>query len=200
MSSQSINPEERFFNFSLQEKNLIPVSRFRDPSNDGLNGHQPEDQEFVYFISNHEKEALVTDILNREEICNGIVYVRTNFAADQLAAALNRAGITAESFHHNKSRRTREKSFSNFQNNSTRVLVATESAASTIDATNVALIINYDLPVSAETYTKRLVQHRSLPGNYTKTFSLCDKSETGNLKNINRAMDKEIDVIEHAFS
>ena len=199
MSSQSINPEERFFNFSLQERNLIPVDRFLYPSNDGLNEHQLEYSEFVYFIAQHAKEALVTDILRREVICNGIVYVRTNFAADHLATALNRSGITAESFHNNKSRRTRVKSFSNFQNNSTRVLVATESAASTLDATEVSLIINYDLPVSAETYTKRLLQHRSLTGNYTKTLSLCDESEKGNLKNINRVLDKEIDVIEHSF-
>ena len=198
MSAQSINPEERFFNFSFQERNLIPVDRFLYPS-DGLNEYQPEFGEFVYFTSEHAKEALVTDILRREVICNGIVYVRTNFAADQLAAALNRAGITAESFHNNKSRRTKVKSLGNFQNNSTRVLVATESAASTMDATEVSLIINYDLPVSAETYTQRLVQHRSLVGNYTKTLSLCDKSETGNLKNINRVLDKEIDVIEHSF-
>src|SRR5688572_7382337 len=199
MSSQSINPEERFFNFSLQERNLIPVDRFLYPSFDGLNGHRPEFGEFVYFTSEHAKEALITDILRREVICNGIVYVRTNFAADQLAAVLNRAGITAESFHDNKSRRTKVKSLSNFQNNSTRVLVATESAASTIDATEVSLIINYDLPVSAETYTQRLVQHRSLIGNYTKALSLCDESETGNLRNINRVLGKEIDVIEHSF-
>ena len=199
MSSQFVNPEERFFNFSLQERNLIPVDRFLYPSDDGLKEHQPEFGEFVYFTSEHAKEALVTDILRREVIGNGIVYVRTNFAADQLAAALNRAGITAESFHGNKSKRTKVKSLSNFQNNSTRVLVATESAASTIDATEVSLIINYDLPVSAETYTQRLVQHRSLIGNYTKMLSLCDESETGNLKNINRVLDKEIDVIEHSF-
>jgi ATP-dependent RNA helicase RhlE len=199
MSSQFINPEERFFNISLQERNLMPVDRFLNPSNDGLNAHQLEDSEFVYFISQHAKEALVTDILRREEICNGIVYVKTNFAADQLAATLNRAGITAESIHDNKSRRTRIKSLSNFQNKSTRVLVATESAASTMDATKVSLIINYDLPVSAETYTKRLVQHRSLAGSYTKTLSLCDESEKGNLKNINRVLEKEIDVIEHSF-
>ena len=199
MSLQFIHPEERFFNISLQERNLMTVDLFLCPSDNGLNEHQPEYSEFVYFISHHAKEALVTDILKREVICNGIVYVRTNFAADQLAAVLNRSGITAESFHNNKSRRTRVRSLSNFQNNSTRVLVATESAASTMDATEVSLIINYDLPVSAETYTKRVVQHRSLTGNYTKTLSLCDESETGNLKNINRVLDKEIDVIEHSF-
>ena len=78
------------------------------------------------------------------------------------------------------------------------MLVATESAASAMDSTEVSLVINYDLPVSAETYTKRLIQHRGLTGN-TKILSLCDESETGNLKNINRVLDKEIDVIEHSI-
>lgn len=177
----------------------MPGDLSDSPLNAVFNEHRPEYTEFVYFISQHAKEALVIDILRREVISNGIVYVRTNFVADQLAAALNRSGITAESVHDNKSRRTRVKSFSNFRDNSTRVLVATDSAASAMDATKVSLIINYDLPVSAETYTKRVVQHRNLAGNYVKTLSFCDESETGNLKNINRVLDKEIDIIEHSF-
>lgn len=199
MSSQFIHPEERFFKASQQETGTMPFDLFLDPLNGVLKEHQPEYPEFVYFISQHAKEALVIDILMREVVSNGIVYVRTNFVADQLAAALNRSGITAESVHDNKSRRTRVKSFGNFRNNSTRVLVATDSAASAMDATKVSLIINYDLPVSAETYTKRLVQHRSLTGNYIKTLSFCDESETGNLKNINRVLDKEIGIVEHSF-
>jgi ATP-dependent RNA helicase RhlE len=199
MSAAFIHPDERFFKVSLQERNPIPVNSSLYPSNDGLEDHQTEYPQFVYFVSHHAKEALVIDILIREVICSSIVYVRTNFVADELAAALNRSGITAESIHDKKSRRTRVKSLGNFENNSTRVLVATDSAASTMDATKVSLIINYDLPVSAETYTKRLVQHRGPAGNPTKTLSLCDESETSNLKNINRVLEKEIDVVEHSF-
>ena len=36
-----------------------------------------------------------------------------------------------------------------------------------MDSTEVSLIINYDLPVSAETYTKRLVQHFFLGRGFT---------------------------------
>jgi ATP-dependent RNA helicase RhlE len=144
-------------------------------------------QQFVYLISEQQKAALVVNILTTEQFINTIVYVRTNFAADQLAEQLNRAGITAESIHDNK------------RNKSTSVLVITESAASSISIMEVTAIINYDLPVSAETYTKRLNHHRNAAGLSTKTFSFCDKSEQGHLSNINRVLLGDIEVVEHCF-
>lgn len=156
--------------------------------------------QFVYLISEQQKAALVVDILHTEQFFNTIVYVRTNFAADQLAETLNRAGITAESIHGNKSERTKVRSLTNFRNNSTSVLVATESAASSMNTMEVTAIINYDLPVSAETYTKRLKHHRSATGLSAKTFSLCDRSEQGNLSNINRVLLGDIEVVEHSFA
>lgn len=157
-------------------------------------------QQFVYLISEQQKAALVVDLLTSEQFFNTIVYVRTNFAADQLADTLNRAGITAESIHDNKSERTKVRSLTNFRNNATSVLVATESAASSMSTTEVTAIINYDLPVSAETYTKRLKHHKGAAGLSTKTFSLCDKSEQGNLVNINRVLVGDIKVVEHCFA
>src|SRR5688500_19964851 len=109
MSAAFIHPDERFFKVSLQERNPMPVNPSLYSSNDGLNDHQTEYPQFVYYVSHHAKEALVIDILTREVICNSIVYVRTNFVADELAAALNRSGVTAESIHDKKSRRTRVK-------------------------------------------------------------------------------------------
>ncbi len=156
-------------------------------------------QQFVYLISEQQKSELVVNLLTTEQFFNTIVYVRTNFAADQLADKLNRAGITAESIHDNKSERTKVRSLSNFRNNSTSVLVATESAASSMSMTEVTTIINYDLPVSAETYTKRLKHHRTA-GLSAKAFSLCDKSEQGHLSNINRVLLGDIEVVEHCFA
>jgi ATP-dependent RNA helicase RhlE len=154
----------------------------------------------VYLISEQQKAALVVNILTTEQFINTIVYVRTNFAADQLAEQLNRAGITAESIHDNKSERTKARSITHFRNKSTSVLVITESAASSISIMEVTAIINYDLPVSAETYTKRLNHHRNAAGLSTKTFSFCDKSEQGHLSNINRVLLGDIEVVEHCFA
>jgi hypothetical protein len=84
MSSPFIHPDERFFKVSLQGSNTMPVNPSLYPSNDGLNNNHAEYLQFVYFIAHHAKEALVIDILLREVICNSIVYVRTNFVADQL--------------------------------------------------------------------------------------------------------------------
>ena len=156
-------------------------------------------QHFVYLISQNKKDALLSDILKNKETTNAIVYVRTNSAADKLAEHLNREGITAEAFHDHKIHRTGVKSLSNFKNNFTRILVVTDSAASGIDTNEVAVIVNYDLPLSAETYMKRLIHHLSPTGISTKTLSLCDASEKGQLKNINRILCNEMHVIEHSF-
>jgi ATP-dependent RNA helicase RhlE len=156
-------------------------------------------QHFVYLVSQNMKDALLTDILKNKETANAIIYISTNSAADKLAEYLNREGITAEAFHDNKSHRTGAKSLSNFKNNFTRILVVTDSAASGIDKTEGSLIVNYDLPLSAETYMKRLIQHLSLTGVSAKTFSLCDGREKGQLKNINRILCNKMQVIEHSF-
>ncbi|HYC85707.1 MAG TPA: DEAD/DEAH box helicase [Chryseosolibacter sp.] len=154
-------------------------------------------RQIVYFISENMKDTLVADILRNEGISNGIIYMKTNFAADRLAEYLNRSGITAESVHDNKSRRTGDKSFANFRDSFTRILVTTESAASKMTATGVAVIINYDLSVSAETYTRRLKQHRMVAGRSIKAMSFCNESEKSSLKNINRVLMNELEVVEH---
>jgi superfamily II DNA/RNA helicase len=68
-----------------------------------------------------------------------------------------------------------------------------------MNAAEVSFVINYDLPLSAETYTRRLAQHRSLRGALPRTLSLCSESEEGNLKNINRVLPEEIEVVDHGL-
>jgi ATP-dependent RNA helicase RhlE len=157
-------------------------------------------QQFVYFIPDHLKTALTIDIFAGRQIAGAIVYVKTNFAAGHLAEELNRAGVTAESFHNNKSQRTRVRSLTNFRDKATRVLVATESAASAIAVSEITTIINYDLPVSAETYIKRLSDHGNVATPLAKAFSFCNKIEQGHLANINRALGGEILVLEHCLA
>lgn len=183
----------------LGEKEILPGSG--DPAHDHANITNKPDRfrQFVYLVQESMKESLVVDILKTEQVCRVIIYVRTNSAADQLAEKLNRSGITAESIHDNKSQRTKVRNFSNFKRDATDVLVATESALLPFNSIEVGAIINYDLPVSAETYVERVTRHRSHTGISAKVFSLCDKSESGSLSNINRVLNEDLEVIEHYF-
>lgn len=178
------------------DKNVLPAS-VDAPFTHLADNKTEENRQFVYLIQESAKEALVVNILRTEQLRRVVIYVRTNSAADQVAEKLNRSGIMAESVHDNKSQRTRIRSFSNFRSNATDVLVATESAHFAFNTIEVAAIINYDLPVSAETYVERLTRHPSHNGVNAKVFSFCDKSENSSLTNINRALNGDLAVIAH---
>lgn len=149
----------------------------------------------VYRIPEHAKESLTISLLKGKFAHSVLIYVRTNFAADSLAEKMNRAGITAESVHGNKSQRTKTRTLENFRNRSTNVMVATESATSVV-VLEADMIINYDLPLSADTYGKRIARH--LGDGKIKTFiSFFDGNEQSRFSNINRAFPGEVQLIEH---
>lgn len=155
-------------------------------------------QQFVYVIAEPLKHVLAINLLAGKQTTNAIIYVRTNFAADSLSEKLNRAGIIAESIHENKSQRTKMRTLMNFRNKSTSVVVVTESAASAI-AVEVTTIINYDLPLSADTYGKRISCHKAA-GMLKRLVSFCDISEQARLSNINRAFPGKIEMLDHDLS
>jgi superfamily II DNA/RNA helicase len=151
--------------------------------------------QYVYFVDETTKDMLLKELLKDAE-SGAVVYVKTNFAADNVAEQLTRAGIPAEAVHDNKSRRTSEKSYDHFMAGKTKVLVSTDSAGCKINVEGISLIINYDLPVSAETYMQRVKHERGL----TRTVSFCTNEEKGNLKNINRVLAEQIAIVAHELS
>lgn len=197
MSFECLNNENTAsLSYLEPETNVLPATA--NALFDAVTVNGPRNyRQFVYMIQESAKAALVVDILRTEQLCRVIIYVRTNSLADQVAEKLNRSGITAESVHDNKSQRTKVRSFSNFRSNATDVLVATESAHFAFNTIEVAAIINYDLPVSAETYVERLTRHPSHNGVKAKVFSFCDKSENSSLTNINRVLKGDLEVIAH---
>lgn len=152
----------------------------------------------VYFVAKDKKRALLKHIITEKKIPNAIVFARTKYGADKLAKDLSKSGITAEAFHGDKSQNARVRSLSNFKNNHIRVLVATDIAARGIDIADLPFVINYELPDSAETYTHR-IGRTGRAGASGHALSLCDQEEKGQLKNINRVLSNNLQVIEHPF-
>ena len=152
----------------------------------------------VYYVERESKRALLKHIIHEKQIQNVIVFARTKYGADKLAKDLNKSGITAEAFHGDKSQPARVRALTNFKKNLTRVLVATDIAARGIDIVDLPFVINYELPDSAETYTHR-IGRTGRAGSTGIALSLCDREEKGQLKNINRILSNNLQVIEHPF-
>jgi ATP-dependent RNA helicase RhlE len=155
--------------------------------------------EGVFFVKRESKRELLKHIIVENEINNVLVFTRTKHGADRIAKDLNRSGITAESFHGDKTQGARQRALVNFKRNATRVLVATDIAARGIDIVDLPFVINFELPDSAETYTHR-IGRTGRAGASGAAFSLCDNEERGQLNNINRVSARKLKIMEHPFN
>jgi superfamily II DNA/RNA helicase len=84
------------------------------------------------------------------------VFVATKYAAEHVADKLRRGGISAIGFHGELSQGARTSALADFNQGLVHVLVATDLAARGIDFKEMPVVVNYDLPRSAEDYTHRI--------------------------------------------
>ncbi|HPO49111.1 MAG TPA: helicase-related protein, partial [Spirochaetota bacterium] len=153
----------------------------------------------VYFVNKSDKKRLLLHLLKDTSIRSALVFSRTKHGSNRIAEDLNKAGIYAEAIHGNKSQNARQKALSNFKSKQTRVLVATDIAARGIDIDELSHVINFDIPNVPETYVHR-IGRTGRAGEAGTAISFCDEEEKSLLKDINKLISKQIDiVIDHPF-
>jgi ATP-dependent RNA helicase RhlE len=99
------------------------------------------------------------DVLHRllaKETGRCLIFARTKRGTEKLANQLNRDGFTAAMIHGDRSQSQRTAALSGFQQGRYRVLVATDLASRGIHVTDIAHVINYDLPDIAENFIHRV--------------------------------------------
>jgi len=153
----------------------------------------------VYYVEKNEKNALLKTVLVKEKIDHALVFTRTKRGADKVVKDLNSSGITAEAIHGNKSQNARQKALSGFKNRTIRILVATDIASRGIDVDKLTHVINYELPEIPETYVHR-IGRTGRAGEAGTALSFCASEEYDCLKDINKLLSKNIDVVStHMF-
>jgi superfamily II DNA/RNA helicase len=85
-----------------------------------------------------------------------LVFVATKFAAEIVADKLRKGGLTAEPFHGELSQGKRTQVLTDFKAERLSVVVATDVAARGLDIANLPVVVNFDLPRSANDYTHRI--------------------------------------------
>ena len=123
-----------------------------------------------------------------------IVFTRTKHGANKVAGVLENAGIQVNAIHGNKSQAQREKALREFRIGRARVLVATDIAARGIDVTGISHVINFDMPVEAESYVHR-IGRTARAGAEGIAIAFCDPSERSTLRQIERLSGAPISVI-----
>ena len=153
-------------------------------------------QQYLYFVDKKNKNSLLLDILKDAKIKTVLVFTRTKHGADKVVKFLNNHRVTAEAIHGNKTQNNRQRALTNFKNQTTRVLVATDIAARGIDIDELEYVINYETSNVAETYVHRIGRTGRAGANGT-AYSFCDIEEKAYLKDIEKLIGKKIPVIEN---
>jgi ATP-dependent RNA helicase RhlE len=148
----------------------------------------------LYFVNKNDKRNLLLHLLKDHSIKTVLVFTRTKHGADKVVKDLNKAEITAEAIHGNKSQNARQRALSNFKSQQTRVLVATDIAARGIDIDELTHVINYELPNVPETYVHR-IGRTGRAGADGIAISFCEGEEKPFLKDILKLIARDIPVV-----
>jgi ATP-dependent RNA helicase RhlE len=150
-------------------------------------------EQCVMFVPQSEKRTVLARVLRQQGMVRTLVFARTKHGADRIVQHLTATGLNANAIHGNKSQGQRERALSAFKTGQVPVLVATDIAARGIDVDGVTHVINYDLPDVPEAYVHR-IGRTARAGAAGSAISLCDETERGQLKGIERLIRLKLPV------
>jgi ATP-dependent RNA helicase RhlE len=148
-------------------------------------------EQSVLHVERGEKRRVLRRLLADPSVTRALVFTRTKRAANRVAEFLSEGDEFVDAIHGNKSQSARERALARFRRGATRVLVATDLAARGIDVQGVSHVINFELPDDSESYVHR-IGRTGRAGAAGRALSLCDQSERGKLREIERLMRRAI--------
>jgi superfamily II DNA/RNA helicase len=111
-------------------------------------------QETLHLNEDEKYSNLLTQLQQRDGSI--IVFVKTKWGAEKMAAKLSREKHSADAIHGDLRQNQRQRVISGFRDSKYRILVATDIAARGLDISHVKHVINYDLPQCPEDFIHRI--------------------------------------------
>jgi ATP-dependent RNA helicase RhlE len=142
-------------------------------------------QKIIRCQKSDKNQLLRKIITDDKEVQLTLVFTRTKHGANRIVEYLEHYKIKASAIHGNKSQSAREKALADFKEGNIKILIATDIAARGIDVDNITHVINFDLPVEAESYVHR-IGRTARAGRDGVAISFCDETELEALKRIEK--------------
>ncbi|HKQ05946.1 MAG TPA: DEAD/DEAH box helicase [Blastocatellia bacterium] len=134
----------------------------------------------------HAKTPLLLALLKQKTDGAILVFTQTRRGADRLAHILTANKHEVETLHSDRSQSQRNRALQSFRSGNVRVLVATDVAARGIDIDDIAYVINYEVPATAEDYIHR-VGRTARAGRQGAALTLVSPEEESMLESIERS-------------
>lgn len=147
----------------------------------------------VRIVKRETKVSDLRDVLTGDNVGRTIVFTRTKHGANALCRKLDRYGIQSAAIHGNKSQNARQRALEDFRKKRVMVLVATDVAARGIDIDGVTHVVNFDMPVEAESYVHR-VGRTGRAGARGIAISFCTSDEQNELRAIEKLIGEKLRI------
>lgn len=144
-----------------------------------------EIDQVILHVASDDKMKLLLGILKNEKPSSVIIFCNTKRSCEVIAKRLKMNDINAEFIIGDLPQSRRLKVLDSFKKGELSCLVATDVAARGIDVTDLAMVVNYDLPNEAENYVHR-IGRTARAGKSGKAYTLCSEQDVYNLPAIER--------------
>jgi len=134
-----------------EELEPTPVKIYYDPLSVARRTSQK-----VYLVNEHDKDALLSHMINTQESTRVIIITKTKRDADRLSTYLQAGEIKALAIHGNKSATECETTMESFNKDETNVLIMTDMILQSQTLTSINQIISYNIPSEVTHYYARL--------------------------------------------
>ncbi|MDA8093443.1 MAG: DEAD/DEAH box helicase [Betaproteobacteria bacterium] len=157
--------------------------------------HETIDQHVIYVDDLKHKRLLLNHWLEQPSLGQAIVFMATKRDTEDLAEALDRAGLPAAALHGDLVQGQRTRTLNRLRRGECRILVATDVAARGIDVAGITHVFNFDLPRFAEDYVHR-IGRTGRAGASGMAISFVGRQDVPALKRIERFIGRKVKVTE----
>ncbi|MEJ2587682.1 MAG: DNA helicase RecQ [Deltaproteobacteria bacterium] len=143
-------------------------------------------------VKNRDKHQLLDFIRSKHPEGSGIVYARTRKRTESIAAWLCQQGVDAMPYHAGLPPEVRMENQKRFQEDLTRVIVATIAFGMGIDKPDVRFVAHVDLPASMEAYYQETGRagRDGLPADAWMVYSISDVTALRRLFELSQGSDE----------
>ncbi|MGF7453363.1 DEAD/DEAH box helicase [Pasteurella bettyae] len=155
----------------------------------------PDIAQSCWYVRGFRKNDALLRFLEVEDFDAAIIFTRTKTGTLDITELLEKHGFRAAALNGDMTQQLREQTLDRLRNGSLDILVATDVAARGLDVERISLVVNYDIPLDAESYVHR-IGRTGRAGRSGSAILFVEPRERRLLGNIERLMKKPIEEVE----
>eukprot|EP01004_Peranema_trichophorum_P003930 NODE_2887_length_1467_cov_98.881696_g2497_i0.p1 GENE.NODE_2887_length_1467_cov_98.881696_g2497_i0~~NODE_2887_length_1467_cov_98.881696_g2497_i0.p1 ORF type:complete len:426 (-),score=79.60 NODE_2887_length_1467_cov_98.881696_g2497_i0:134-1411(-) len=113
-------------------------------------------QQYFVKVEDNKKNRKLNDLLDALEFNQVVIFVKSVQRAKALTELLRECGFPATCIHSGMEQEERIATYASFKDFKSRIMISTDLFGRGIDIERVNIVINYDMPDSADTYLHRV--------------------------------------------